>query len=65
MAVLPEHRRRGIGTALARHRLAAAAAAGIDRAVAALSSDGAHVYRSLGFESVPVRADVSWYLPTT
>jgi GNAT superfamily N-acetyltransferase len=56
-------RRQGIGTALARVRLAAAAADGAVRAVVFPSPDGYHLHNSLGFDLSPVAPDRCFYLP--
>ncbi|SNY64450.1 GNAT family N-acetyltransferase [Paractinoplanes atraurantiacus] len=55
-------RRRGIGTALTRVRLAAAAAQGAVQAVVFPTQDGYHLHRSLGFEVAPVHPDRCFYL---
>jgi GNAT superfamily N-acetyltransferase len=55
-------RRRGIGTALTRVRLAAAAGQGAVQAVLFPSPDGYHLHHSLGFELAPVRPDRCFYL---
>jgi GNAT superfamily N-acetyltransferase len=55
-------RRRGIGTALTRVRLAAAARQGAVRAVLFPSPDGYELHRSLGFEPAPVHPDRCFYL---
>jgi GNAT superfamily N-acetyltransferase len=56
-------RRQGIGTALTRIRLAAAAANGAVHAVVFPSPDGYHLHRSLGFSLAPVHPDRWFYLP--
>ncbi|MEV4346878.1 GNAT family N-acetyltransferase [Actinoplanes sp. NPDC049596] len=56
-------RRRGIGTALTRISLAAAAHQGAVQAVVFPSPDGYHLHHSLGFELAPVHLDRCFYLP--
>ena len=55
-------RRHGIGTALTRVRLAAAARNGAVRAVLFPSPDGYHLHDSLGFELAPVHPNRCFYL---
>jgi GNAT superfamily N-acetyltransferase len=55
-------RRRGIGTALTRARLAAAHRDGAVQAVVSPSPDGYQLHRSLGFELAPVPPDRWFYL---
>ncbi|GIE28424.1 hypothetical protein Ait01nite_014690 [Actinoplanes italicus] len=55
-------RRRGIGAALTRVRLAAAAGRGAVQAVLFPSPDGYQLHHSLGFELAPVRPDRCFYL---
>jgi GNAT superfamily N-acetyltransferase len=55
-------RRHGIGTALTRVRLAAAARQGAVQAVLFPSPDGYHLHHSLGFDLAPVRPDRWFYL---
>jgi GNAT superfamily N-acetyltransferase len=55
-------RRRGIGAALTRAGLTAAASAGGARAVLAPSPEGYHLYRSLGFRPAPVHPHRWFYL---
>jgi GNAT superfamily N-acetyltransferase len=55
-------RRRGIGTALTRARLAAAQRDGAVRAVVSPSPDGYQLHRFLGFELAPVPPDRWFYL---
>jgi len=55
-------RRHGIGTALTRVRLAAAACQGAVRAVLFPSPDGYHLHHSLGFDVAPVRPNRWFYL---
>ncbi|GAA0471276.1 hypothetical protein Ade02nite_34630 [Paractinoplanes deccanensis] len=55
-------RRHGIGTALTRVRLAAAARQGAVQAVAFPSPDGYHLHHALGFELAPVHPDRCFYL---
>jgi ribosomal-protein-alanine N-acetyltransferase len=60
LAVRPSAWRRGIGTALMRHFLAAAAAAGASEVFLEVASDnarGQRLYAALEFESVGVRPD--------
>jgi GNAT superfamily N-acetyltransferase len=63
MAVLPDERRRGIGTALAHLRLREAQAHGCRAAALAPSPDGEQLYRRLGFELVPTPPRRWFYLP--
>ncbi|XVV15236.1 GNAT family N-acetyltransferase [Actinoplanes sp. CA-131856] len=56
-------RRRGIGTALTRVRLAAAAGQGAVQAVVFPSPDGYHLHHSLGFALAPVHPDRCFSLP--
>ncbi|BBH70126.1 hypothetical protein ACTI_68110 [Actinoplanes sp. OR16] len=56
-------RRRGIGTALTRVRLAAAAGQGAVQAVLFPSPDGCHLHDALGFATSPVPRDLCFYLP--
>jgi hypothetical protein len=56
-------RRRGIGTALTRVRLAAAAGQGAVQAVVFPSPDGYHLHNSLGFDLAPVHPNRCFYLP--
>ncbi len=55
-------RRHGIGTALTRVRLAAAACQGAVQAVLFPSPDGYHLHHSLGFELAPVHPNRWFYL---
>jgi GNAT superfamily N-acetyltransferase len=55
-------RRQGIGTALTRVRIAAAAANGAVQAVLFPSPAGYHLHHSLGFELAPVHPDRCFYL---
>ena len=63
LAVLEDERRRGIGRALVEHRLQWAARRGATEVVSAVSPEGWQLYSHLGFRSVPVVADVCFYLP--
>jgi ribosomal protein S18 acetylase RimI-like enzyme len=49
VAVLPEHRRRGIGSALTRFLVGEAAARGVDTVLLSAAPDALGVYESLGF----------------
>ncbi len=49
VAVLPEHRRRGIGAALTRFLVGEAAARGVDTVLLSAAPDALGVYESLGF----------------
>jgi GNAT superfamily N-acetyltransferase len=60
--VLPAHRRRGIGAALTRARLAAALTQGAHQAVLSPSPDGARLHESQGFALVPAPPDRWFYL---
>ncbi|MEV6489130.1 GNAT family N-acetyltransferase [Actinoplanes sp. NPDC051633] len=55
-------RRHGIGTALTRVRLAAAACQGAVHAVLFPSPDGYHLHHALGFDLAPVRPNRLFYL---
>ena len=55
-------RRRGIGTALTRVRLAAAVSQGAVQAVLFPSPDGYHLHHSLGFDLAPVHPNRWFYL---
>lgn len=63
LAVVDDERRRGVGTALALERLRHGGGCAAGLAVAALSPDGWELYRTIGFESVPVVPDLQFYLP--
>jgi ribosomal protein S18 acetylase RimI-like enzyme len=65
LAVMESYRRQGIGRELALVRIRAAHEAGATSIVAALSLDGWELYRTLGFESVPVIPNRWFYLPMT
>jgi len=60
--VVPEFRRRGVGTALTRARLAAAAHDGARRAVLSPSPDGYHLHLALGFDLVASPRNRWFYL---
>jgi hypothetical protein len=60
--VVSRWRRHGIGTALTRVRLAAAAGQGAVRAVLSPSPDGYHLHHSLGFDLAPVHPNRWFYL---
>lgn len=60
--VAERRRRRGIGTALTRVRLAAAIGQGAVQAVLFPSPDGYHLHRSCGFELAPVHPDRCFHL---
>jgi len=60
--VATRRRRQGIGAALTRVRLAAAARQGAVQAVLSPSPDGYHLHHSLGFDLAPVRPDRWFYL---
>ena len=55
----PEHRRTGLGEALTRHALLAAAAEGAEEAVLQSTMMGFRLYRRMGFE--PAAAYRTWY----
>lgn len=61
VAVLPDARRCGVGSALVQTILAWAAGRGAVDVVAAPSPDGWALLSSLGFESMPVTPDVAFY----
>jgi GNAT superfamily N-acetyltransferase len=61
--VVTRRRRQGIGTALTRVRLAAAAREGAVQAVLFPSPDGYHLHHSLGFDLAPVHPNRCFYLP--
>lgn len=64
VAVLPDARRRGVGTALVGTVLRWAADRGAAHIVAAApSTEGWALLSSLGFASAPVTPDVAFYLP--
>ena len=56
-AVLPEHRRRGLGAALLSHLLGEAVARGVDLALLSASPDGLGLYESLGFRTIGTLAE--------
>ncbi|XVU28010.1 GNAT family N-acetyltransferase [Actinoplanes sp. CA-054009] len=60
--VAADQRRRGIGTALTRTRLTAAAGRGAAQAVLFPTPDGYNLHHSLGFELTPVHPDRCFYL---
>jgi GNAT superfamily N-acetyltransferase len=60
--VAERRRRQGIGTALTRVRLAAAAREGAVQAVLFPSPDGYHLHHSLGFDLAPVHPNRCFYL---
>jgi GNAT superfamily N-acetyltransferase len=63
LGVLETEQRAGIGTALAGARLREALERGCRHAVLAPSPEGAHLYRTLGFELSPTPAGRWFYLP--
>ena len=63
LAVLPDHRRQGIGRALALERLRQARAHRCTQAVLAPTPQGAELYKSLGFTTHPLPPDRCFHLP--
>lgn len=63
VAVLPAARRRGVGRALALARLREAREQGCALALLSPSPDGAELYETLAFDSLPVQPDRWFYAP--
>lgn len=63
IGVVPEHRHRGIGSALTLAPVIAARTQGLRHAVLGPSPDGQPLYEALGFELAPALPDRVYYLP--
>jgi GNAT superfamily N-acetyltransferase len=63
IGVMPEHRRRGIGSALTLAPIIAGRTQGLRLAVLGPSPDGQPLYEVLGFDLTPALADREYYLP--